>query len=52
MASAPVGHPAPFPWATHDWSSVLLTKLAVESVLLSSGASFFPVTGSSLTIRA
>jgi HK97 family phage major capsid protein len=50
MASAPVGHPAPFPWATHDWSSVLLTKLAVESVLLSSGASFFPVTGSSLTI--
>jgi hypothetical protein len=50
MASAPVGHPAPFPWATHDWSSVLLTKLAHESVLLSSGASFFPVDGGSLTI--
>jgi Phage capsid family len=50
MASAPVGHPAPFPWATHDWSSVLLTKLAHESVPLSSGASFFPVDGGSLTI--
>ena len=50
MASAPVGHPPPFPWATHDGSSVLLTKLGHESVLLSSGASFFPVTGGSLTI--
>ena len=57
MASAPVGHPPPFPWATHDGSSVLLTKLGHESgrsptssLLLSSGASFFPVTGGSLTI--
>jgi hypothetical protein len=40
-----VGHPQPFPWATHDWSSTLIDLLRVESVLLSSGASFFPVAG-------
>ena len=50
---ADVGHAAPPafpPFSTHDWSSTLLTLLAQESVLLSSGASFFPVTGASLTI--
>jgi HK97 family phage major capsid protein len=45
-----VGHPAPHPWSTHDWSSVLLSLLRQDSVLLSSGASFFTVDGASLTI--
>ena len=47
------GHTAPPafpPFSTHDWSSVLLEELAHESVLLSSGASFFHVTGASHTI--
>ena len=50
---AVVGHatpPAYPPWSTHDWSSVLLDKLGHASVLLSSGASYFPVDGANLTI--
>ena len=50
---AVVGHatpPAYPPRSTHDWSSVLLEKLGHESVLLSSGASFFSLDGGSLTI--
>jgi hypothetical protein len=48
-----IGHAAPPafpPWSTHDWSSTLLELLRQDSVLLNSGASFFPVSGASLTI--